>query len=209
MINKILKGIGLLSAVTAISSLLYFTYVPSRYDLANTTFEHFIKTVPENAITIDVHAFKECEAKGPCRAEQIVQEIISQVPNMNIDLLIVSPGGSVKIGKSLISFMIQLRSLGVNFVCYVQSAKSMAFTLLQACDHRIALKGATFLQHHVSYGEIKSDSLFMLSRELCTFEAHRMNKNPLEWCLRTRLRSKDITFTAEEALKEGVVDEVL
>jgi len=68
----------------------------------------------------------------------------------DIDIIISSPGGSVIAGSFLVDKMVQLKSEGVHFRCFVRGlAASMAFQLLLFCDERYSTPHSFLLWHPV------------------------------------------------------------
>lgn len=68
-----------------------------------------------------------------------------------IYMLINSPGGSLNVGMTFVDAMRAAKSRGVEFHCAVQiMAASMAFVILNECQHRYAVANARLLFHPVS-----------------------------------------------------------
>lgn len=69
-------------------------------------------------------------------------------PNHPIDLLIASPGGSILAGNLLLDAVEAVKSRGNKVRCVVTTiAASMAFSVLDACSERYALRHAKLLFH--------------------------------------------------------------
>lgn len=133
------------------------------------------------------------------------RHILSHVArgDKNIYMFIHSGGGEVVNGLRGINYMIRAQKLGYKFTCYTDYAASMAFTILQACDKRIAIKDAILMQHHC---RPKGWMCETFDEVRLGFEAARMGVTRVWWYVQT---SYDHYFTAEEALRLNIVDAVI
>ncbi len=74
---------------------------------------------------------------------------ILTAPVDTLYLFVDSPGGSIFAGLKLID---AIKSTDKNIVCIANTAISMAFVILQACDERVIVDNAVLMQHVPSYG---------------------------------------------------------
>lgn len=79
-----------------------------------------------------------------------------KVINININ----SFGGSVLAGHNIISKIKEIQGKGIKVNCYVNVAGSMAFTILQYCDTRIASTESIMMQHMIHNGNGRENMKF-------------------------------------------------
>lgn len=122
-----------------------------------------------------------------------------------LNFFIDTNGGGVVQSLMIIDNMLSLRDIGYQIDCYTVKAYSMGFTLLQNCSKRIILKGGKLGIHYVSGGSKYVNRLIDIER--AKYEVDKTGKTVRELI---DMRKEDMKyFTAEEALKEGFVDEVM
>ena len=63
-----------------------------------------------------------------------------------------TPGGSVKSGNHLISYIKTLQAQNITVHCLASNFMSMGFAIMQACDHRMVLPHSIGMQHQMSFG---------------------------------------------------------
>lgn len=128
-----------------------------------------------------------------------------------IALLVSSDGGSVDVGTAMYELIRtsqnQVVTIGVGCVA------SMAVLVLLAGDHRVLTEGSSLLLHD---GTIRMNASLVKARDVMAENlrqhdwyiqqvALRTKQDPKFW---TRICSKESFFTAEEALKLNLVDEI-
>jgi ATP-dependent Clp protease protease subunit len=138
----------------------------------------------------------------------------SEDPEKDINLYINSPGGSVSAGLAIYDTMQYVKS-GVSTICMGQ-ASSMGALLLAAGvkGRRYALPNARIMIHQPMGGfqgqasdiEIQSREIVRLKERLNQILAKHTGQ-PLETV--TRDSDRDYYMSAEEAVKYGIVDEVV
>lgn len=134
-----------------------------------------------------------------------------------IKLIINSYGGSIYDGLGLIAKIEHMQENGYEFHGEVPSyAMSMGSALLQVCKHRVARRYATILYHTPLSGMNGTLSDMQTSMD----EMHRLwelmksislkhTKMTKEFLDSMYERNKDFYMTPEEALKYGIIDEIL
>lgn len=154
---------------------------------------------------------------GRVRCEDLIRSISDAKAKgyEKITLKINSPGGSIIEGIAIMSQMIAQDILIVGVVEGV--AASMASAMLQGCHKRKMVRGTRLMVHQGSGGVWGSsnfirdyaDLLDSLNRTLAEIYA-RKTKKETEWILKNWMaEGKDTWFTAEQALKEGLIDEII
>ena len=123
----------------------------------------------------------------------------------SLNLFIDTYGGSFDTGMMIMNSIFSLRKMGFNIKCYAVKAHSMGFSILQTCTDRIILNGGNLAVHNIHGGTKYTNRLADIER--ARFETYNTGKTVKQL---VDMRSKDIKyFTAEEALKDGLVDEIL
>lgn len=87
-------------------------------------------------------------------ASYFVKDIHDLVSNEKVDdiyVYLMTPGGSVIAGYDIIQTLEAL-SQSKKIHCIADTAYSMGFSILQACDSRHVLKGSSIMQHQMSFG---------------------------------------------------------
>lgn len=138
---------------------------------------------------------------NPTYAVNLILQNKQPVLNFFID----TNGGSVGQGLMIIQNMLSLRKMGYQINCYVVKAYSMGFTLLQSCSKRIIVKGGKLGVHYAQGMSKYVNRLVDIKR--AKTEVHKTGKTVRELIDMRKEHMK--YFTAEEALKEGLVDEVM
>lgn len=141
------------------------------------------------------------------------QERLAEVPeNAEIELYINSNGGSVKEGTAIYN---QLKRHPAHKTGYVDGvAHSIAFVILQACDHRIMGEGTSALLHEMwvcvagNASQLRMeadqlDDLMAASRKLFMLRAKNITENELE-----SMMKKETMLTPDKALEYGLIDEI-
>ena len=138
---------------------------------------------------------------------------LAEIPeNAEIELFFNSNGGSVKEGTAIYN---QLKRHKAHKTGYVDGvAHSIAFVMLQACDHRVMGEGTSALLHEMwacvagNAAQLRTeadqlDDLMIASRKLFMQRA----KNITEEELKT-LMEKETMLTPDKALEYGFIDEI-
>lgn len=141
------------------------------------------------------------------------QKMLSDIPDTaEIELYINSNGGSVKEGVSIYN---QLKRHGAHKTGYVDGvAHSVAFVILQACDHRVMGEGTSALIHEMwvcTCGNARQlreeadqlDVLMQGNRALFMQRAQNITEDELR-----ELMEKETMLTPDMALQYGFIDEI-
>lgn len=81
-----------------------------------------------------------------------ISELITQMSAMNgqnVYVYISSPGGSIRAGNEFIRFMDAYKG---HVTCIADTAASMAFSILQACNTRLVFPDSIIMQHEATFG---------------------------------------------------------
>ncbi len=105
---------------------------------------------------------------------QAMQKIVKAGKDVNIDIVIDSPGGSVVAGMEFVNLMATAKAQGSRIRCYVTNvAASMAFQILTQCNERYAQPGSLMLWHGVrmqTQAPITAAVAAQLARSLSTLD---------------------------------------
>lgn len=141
------------------------------------------------------------------------QKKLAEIPEgSEIDIYINSNGGSVKEGTAIYNQLQRHKSYKKGIVDGV--AHSIAFVILQACDHRIMGEGTGALVHEMwvaTAGNAKQlrieadqlDDWMEASRKLFMKRAKNITEEQLK-----ELMEKETILTPDKALEYGLIDEV-
>jgi ATP-dependent protease ClpP protease subunit len=192
-----------------------------------------IKTLAEDLIEeVPAEAY---EAKSPAdagyliwngatsrtRCEEMQHELLSAhlslKPGTPIHILMTNPGGSFEAGMAVIATIYRIRrQKRIVNITVTGEACSMGGVILQAADHRAAEDGTILMLHDIHYGGVHARSDFhvdekegvdIASSAIFALFEHRTGKPASYW--KGRTDRKDLYLSAREALKEGLLDEVL
>lgn len=141
------------------------------------------------------------------------RELLQQIPeDHEIEIYINSNGGSVKEGISIYN---QLKRHGAKKTGYVDGvAHSIAFVILQACDHRVMGEGTSALIHEMwvctcgNARELREeadqlDILMKSNRALFMKRAKNITEDQLK-----EMMEKETMLTPDMALEYGFIDEI-
>lgn len=141
------------------------------------------------------------------------REMLDEIPEEDeIELYINSDGGSVKEGIAIYN---QLKRHGAHKTGYVDGvAHSVAFVILQACDHRVMGEGTSALIHEMwvcTCGNARqlreeADQLDILmegNRALFMQRAQNITEAELR-----EMMEKETILTPDQALQYGFIDEI-
>lgn len=132
-----------------------------------------------------------------------------------VNLKINSPGGSIFEGIAIMSQMVTQEVFITGVVEGI--AASMASVMLQGCHRRKMVKGTLLMVHQGAGGVFGSatqirdyaELLDSLNKTIADIYA-RKTKKEAKWILEHWMaEGKDTWFTAEQALKEGLIDEII
>lgn len=154
---------------------------------------------------------------GRIRAEDLFRAIANAKANgyEKVNLKINSPGGSIFEGIACIS-QLQHEDIEIH-ACVEGMAASMASAMLQGAHRRKMVKGSRLMIHQGAGGVMGSanqireyaDLLESLNKTLADIYAKRTKKEP-KWILDNWMaEGRNTWFTAEQALKEGLIDEIV
>lgn len=157
-------------------------------------------------------------SSGMDMERQTIRELAMDSSTQPIIIAISSSGGDVLGGFALMDEMDIIRSISrIKFQGLVQGyAMSMALTILQACDLRVAGAFSMFMAHGSSLGaigdvtDIKANVQLTdkLHEKIAILYARRSKKSVDEWVSIFQHNSPWF-MTAEEALEEGLIDEII
>ena len=137
---------------------------------------------------------------------------LSSLNNEDITIYINSPGGSCSAGFGIIDTMLHIKPQ-VNTVCTGMAA-SMASLILCVGDTRSILPHARVMIHEPSMGTygkctdflIEANEIEKIRKEMCEIY-HKYTKQPIDQLMKDIKHDK--YFTAEEAIKYGLVDKIV
>lgn len=163
-----------------------------------------------------VHFFSDVDDDSAATAKRDLGLALRR-SDSDIELLIDSPGGSILAGNGLIDFCLQLESSGRTIDTMVYGyAASMGGVMLQVGKRRKAARESWILVHRASswFGPTTTDAadqlrrLTKLQKQLFALLGRRSKfktaKNVLKECMYA-----DRWYSAEEALKVGLIDEIV
>lgn len=152
--------------------------------------------------------YKESETSA-----KYFQQRLAEIPeDAEIELYFNSNGGSVKEGTAIYN---QLKRHKAHKTGYVDGvAHSIAFVMLQACDHRVMGEGTSALLHEMwtcvagNAAQLRTeadqlDDLMVASRKLFMLRAKNITEDELKV-----LMEKETMLTPDKALEYGFIDEI-
>jgi ATP-dependent Clp protease protease subunit len=141
------------------------------------------------------------------------RERLAEIPeDAEIELFFNSNGGSVKEGTAIYN---QLKRHKAHKTGYVDGvAHSIAFVMLQACDHRVMGEGTSALLHEMwacvagNASQLRTeadqlDDLMVASRKLFMLRAKNITEEELKV-----LMENETMLTPDKALEYGFIDEI-
>lgn len=146
----------------------------------------------------------------------LVRAHLNLPPGMPILLNLSSTGGSVYAGLALVSTIYDIQRKGRSVNVHIQGvAMSMASVIAQVANHRTIEPSAFFMLHKISYGlrgstdDHEEELAFTnkLHEAMFSIYSARTGKKPEEYM--AKLRKTNLYLDAREALKEGLVDEII
>lgn len=177
-----------------------------------------IKSANNNTIYITGEINETMAVKFSYFCDKIIQiNMIKSEPNYEIKLLFASQGGSVDYGNLIIGKMRALQSMGYTFIGVVESmAFSMAYDILVHCDKRIGYKYSQYLLHQTYFGIASELKEFQREIEYQKklweiavnyyVENTKISRERIEQIYD---RKENYFFTADEALENGSIHEIL
>ena len=177
--------------------------------------EAFAKKTLEGEGIIFVHGAIEEDLIGELQQRLYTAHLNLQA-GKPIQVYLTSPGGEVVAGMALISTIQQIQRQGRKVAIHIQGeAASMGSVLLQSADHRSVESYSTLLIHELSFAMEGSTSAHRnervnaenLEKILLGMYSSRTGKTPSYY--KKKIKNKDWVLSAEEALAEGLVDEVV
>lgn len=153
-------------------------------------------------------SYKESETSA-----KYFQQKLAEIPeDAEIELYFNSNGGSVKEGTAIYN---QLKRHKAHKTGYVDGvAHSIAFVMLQACDHRVMGEGTSALLHEMwacvagNADQLRTeadqlDDLMVASRKLFMLRAKNITESQL-----IEMMKKETMLTPDKALEYGFIDEI-
>lgn len=157
--------------------------------------------------------WKTWEYKESETSAKYFQQKLEEIPeDAEIELFFNSNGGSVKEGTAIYN---QLKRHKAHKTGYVDGvAHSIAFVMLQACDHRVMGEGTSALLHEMwacvagNAAQLRTeadqlDDLMVASRKLFMLRAKNITEEELKV-----LMEKETMLTPDKALEYGFIDEI-
>ena len=136
-------------------------------------------------------------------------------PGCDVEIVFISPGGSVISGMALFDHILNFRVRGHKVKTVARGyAASMAGILLQAGDKRVMGREAYLLIHEVSslavgsMGQIEDEVEFLKKIQGRILDIFAKRSKLSKATIRRRWRRKDWWLSSEEALRFGFVDKV-
>lgn len=165
----------------------------------------------------DIVMYGSISEWGKVRAEDLISRLASARAQgiSRVNLKINSPGGSITEGVAL---MTQLGSDDLYITATVEGiAASMASVMIQGADRRRMVKGGRMMVHQGQGGVFGSanyiheyaDLLDSYNKTIADIYAQK-SKRDAKYILENWMKEgKDTWFTADQALKEGLIDEIV
>lgn len=121
-------------------------------------------------------------------ATEVIRKMQSVVEK-DIYLYLLTPGGSIVAGNSIIQTIRALSLSGKNIVCIADNAYSMGFVIFQACPTRYVMDNSIIMQHQASLsvsGPIEQaanrfDLVKKLEKQSNNMQASRLNMTQTEF----------------------------
>lgn len=144
-----------------------------------------------------------------------LQRLARTGEHKSITLVIDSPGGEIVSGLHLVDDILAItKTLPVTIQVRGQAA-SMACVLLQAGTRRVIGPNSFLMLHRASFEAVGAayevedsvEQTRMLEEQIYRILAKRTGK-PAAWWKRKLAKRKDVWWTAEEALADGLVDAI-
>ena len=162
-----------------------------------------IALTPENTVTLRGEVSNDSVAK-------VTNEILLSKAD-HLYLFIDSPGGSIFAGLRLIS---ALHASDKKVTCIANTAISMAFVILQACDQRLILDKALLMQHVAAYsleGQEPNNTTWAaffhkLMYDLDSRQAKRLDMTADAFRAKTR---NDWWMWGQEAIENKAADKIV
>lgn len=132
------------------------------------------------------------------------------------EIILSSSGGEVDAGTAIATVLSDMRRDGRKIIIHVAgSAMSIAFDILQVADVRIAEPTAMLMTHHERFGIGEDDALkhvndgtASINRAKLVFEQlSQRTGRPISYYL-DKVKGIEWYITPEEALREGLIDEI-
>lgn len=109
-----------------------------------------IATANKKIITLDDNNFARVVGVIDKQSSSKFISEVSHIIGNDIYVYIASGGGSVFEGLKIIQTIEALQQSGKNVFCIAEYAFSMAFTIFQACQHRLITRQTSMMQHQMS-----------------------------------------------------------
>lgn len=172
--------------------------------------------IPSRTIKLDQDELLEDAGVtiGPKTASRLIKNlhVLTHISKEPITILMNSPGGSVADGMAMFD-AIKYNPCHITIIV-LGEACSMAPIILQAADHRLAYPFSRFMLHEGETGYAGHSRDFEKNAEegkvlrLMTYKilSERTGKKSSYWA---RKLSRDWFLSAQEALEEGLIDEII
>ena len=125
-----------------------------------------------------------------------------------------TPGGSVRSGVEIASFLKTLRNNGVKVSCIANNAMSMGFVIMQECPNRYVMESSIMMQHQMSFGvkgaqrQVEEYIKFIdnMSNHLDRMQSKRMGISLEHFREKTE---HDWWLFSEQIVEENAADEIV
>ncbi len=167
---------------------------------------------------VDVLMYGSVSEWSKVNAEDFIKKL-SEAKAKNyakVNCKINCPGGSIFEGLAIMS---QMNTQEIFITGIVEGmAASMGAVILQSCHKRKMVKGTRLMVHAGSggvYGQVNgirdyADMLESLNKTLAEILSRRSKRKDVKWILDNWMADgKDTWFTPEQALAEGLIDEII
>lgn len=144
-------------------------------------------------------------------SSQLISDMM-KIKGDKIYLYLVTPGGSIVSGNSIIQTMDALSASGKEIICIADHAYSMGFVIFQACPTRYILEHSIIMQHQASLTlsgpleNVKNNLKLVekIDKKANQRQSQRLGLTPVEF---HEMTQHDMWLYADEILEYNAADE--